>query len=256
MSDPFPDDHSPTLPQPEQEGSTPHQPGAARRVSPRGGGSDTVPGPNATPRTDWPRVSGYEILGELGGGGMGVVYKAREVRLDRLVALKMMRAPEWRPPSGTSEPPGPERNGEGEDRARFRIEAEAVARLQHPNLVQIFQLGEQGGRLFFAMELVEGGTLAGHAAGKPLPNREAAELVEVLARAMHHAHQRGVVHRDLKPSNVLLASGAASPRSPTSASPSTSTGAATSPCRRAPCSARRRTWRRSRPAGSPRKPAR
>src|SRR5439155_25193598 len=87
------------------------------------------------------------------------------------------------------------------------VEAQAVARLQHPNIVQVYHLGEQDGRLYFAMELVEGGTLSRHLGGKPLPNRVAAQLVETLARAMHHAHQKDIIHRDLKPANILLASG-------------------------------------------------
>src|SRR5262249_51111529 len=92
-----------------------------------------------------------------------------------------------------------------EEVARFREEAEAVARLQHPNIVQIYEVGEQDGHPFFSLELVEGGSLAQHLRGTSLPARRAAELVETLARAIHAAHQQGVIHRDLKPSNVLLA---------------------------------------------------
>src|SRR5262249_41519070 len=87
---------------------------------------------------------------------------------------------------------------------RFRAEAEAVARFQHPNIVQIFEVGDSHGQMFLALEYVEGGTLAGHLARQPQPGREAASLAETLARAMHYAHSRGVVHRDLKPANVLL----------------------------------------------------
>src|SRR5205823_7219070 len=90
--------------------------------------------------------------------------------------------------------------------ARFRIEAEAVARLQHPNIVQIYEVGEQDGRPFFAMEYADGGNLAQQLAGTPLPVGRAAQLAEVLARAIHYAHQRGIVHRDLKPANILLQS--------------------------------------------------
>jgi tetratricopeptide (TPR) repeat protein len=132
---------------------------------------------------------GYAILGELGRGGMGVVYRARQTSLGRLVALKMILAPEHAGPQQAS---------------RFRSEAEAVARLQHPNIVQVFEVGEHGGRPYFSMELVEGETLAAHVAGNPQPAAEAANLVELLARAVQHAHSRGVVHRDLKPANVLL----------------------------------------------------
>jgi WD40 repeat protein/tRNA A-37 threonylcarbamoyl transferase component Bud32 len=136
-----------------------------------------------------PLVAGYEILGELGRGGMGVVYKARHVKLHRLVALKMILAG-----SHASE----------EERARFVREAEAVARLQHPNVVQIYEIGQADGNPFFALEFVEGGSLDKKLGGVPLPAPEAAQLVETLARAVHAAHQRGIVHRDLKPANVLL----------------------------------------------------
>src|SRR5262249_12437452 len=98
-----------------------------------------------------------------------------------------------------------------EDLARFRNEAELFARLHHPNLVQVYEIGQQEGELFLALEYVEGGTLAEHLTGQPQPARRSAELVETLARAIHYAHQRGVVHRDLKPANVLLASGGREP---------------------------------------------
>jgi hypothetical protein len=136
-----------------------------------------------------PQVPGYQVLGPLDSGGMGVVYKARQVGLNRVVALKMIRA-------GAA--------ASAEERARFRTEAEAVARLQHPNVIQIYEVGEQQGRPYFVLELVEGGTLAQHLAGTPQPVRESAALMETLARAMHAAHQRGIVHRDLKPANILL----------------------------------------------------
>ncbi len=133
---------------------------------------------------------GYEVLGVLGRGGMGVVYRARQVRLNRVVALKMVLA-------------GPDATPE--ERSRFQFEAELIGQLTHPNIVQIHEAGQHEGQPFFALELVAGGTLAERLArGGPLPPREAAELVERLARAMHHAHLQGVVHRDLKPANVLL----------------------------------------------------
>jgi predicted Zn finger-like uncharacterized protein len=135
-------------------------------------------------------VPGYEILGELGRGGMGVVYKARQAKLGRVVALKMIL-------SGAHA-------GEA-DLARFRTEAEAIARLQHPNIVQVFEVGEHGGLPFFSLEFCDGGSLEKKLNGTPLPPKEAAALVETLARAMDAAHQRGVIHRDLKPANVLLA---------------------------------------------------
>jgi WD40 repeat protein/serine/threonine protein kinase len=144
--------------------------------------------PYAAP-LDVAEVPGYEILGELGRGGMGVVYKARQTALNRLVALKMIRNDEY-----AGEP----------ERDRLRAEAEAVARLQHPHVVQIYEVGEHRGRPYLALEFVDGGGLDRHLAGTPQPPREAARLAAVLAHAVHAAHQKGVVHRDLKPANVLL----------------------------------------------------
>jgi serine/threonine protein kinase len=135
-------------------------------------------------------VPGYEILEELGRGGMGVVYKARQTGLDRLVAVKMIR---------DSSVAGPQQ------RARFRREAAAVARLRHANVIQIHEIGEHEGRPFFSMEFAEGGSLDAKLGGKPLPFAEAAELVRTLALAADHAHRHRVIHRDLKPANVLLA---------------------------------------------------
>jgi WD40 repeat protein/predicted Ser/Thr protein kinase len=137
-----------------------------------------------------PDVPGYELLEELGRGGMGVVYKARHLKLDRPVALKMLAAGRYAGPKELD---------------RFRTEAEAVARLQHPNIVQVYEVGEADRRPYFAMEFVDGGNLDKKLAGTPLPPAEAARLAETLARAMHYAHERGIVHRDLKPANVLLA---------------------------------------------------
>lgn len=131
---------------------------------------------------------GYEIECELGKGGMGVVYKARQIALKRSVALKMIRSAA----------------ADDEELARFRVEAEAVARLQHPNIVQIYEVGVHEGRPFFSLEYVDGGSLAGCLDGTPWSSRQAAVLVETLARAVQAAHDRGIVHRDLKPANVLL----------------------------------------------------
>jgi WD40 repeat protein len=136
-----------------------------------------------------PRVPGYEILGLLGHGGMGVVYRARQLGLDRVVALKMILGGAF---------------ATDKSLARFHAEAQAVARLQHPNIVQIFEIGEVDGLPYFSQEHVEGGTLAAHLDGTPAPPRRAAELCELLARAVQFAHERGVLHRDLKPANVLL----------------------------------------------------
>jgi WD40 repeat protein/serine/threonine protein kinase len=139
--------------------------------------------------TGLPSIPGYEVIEELGRGGMGVVYKARQTSLDRIVALKMILL-------------GPHSGPEG--RARFRAEAEALARLRHPNVVQIHEIGEDAGGPFLALEFVEGGSLAQKLATSPLPAATAAALVETLARAVHVAHQQQIVHRDLKPANVLL----------------------------------------------------
>jgi serine/threonine-protein kinase len=146
----------------------------------------------------WPQVAGYEILAEVGRGGMGVVYRARQTALDRLVALKVVLA-------------GDHASDEG--LVRFHREAQAVARLQHPGIVQIYEIGASGGLPFLALEYIAGGSLSQRLAGTPLPGREAAQLVAALADAVHHAHERGIVHRDLKPANVLLA-GDGSPPSP------------------------------------------
>jgi formylglycine-generating enzyme required for sulfatase activity len=139
-----------------------------------------------------PTIPGYEIVGELGRGGMGVVYRAWQRALNRPVALKVVLA-------GTHADPW--------ELGRFHAEAEAVARLDHPNIVQIYEVGEHEGLPYLALELLDGGSLAQHLACKPLSPRTAAELAETLARAVHYAHQRGVVHRDLKPANILLVGG-------------------------------------------------
>jgi serine/threonine-protein kinase len=139
--------------------------------------------------SNWPNVAGYQILGVLGRGGMGVVYKARQRGLQRLAALKMILAGAH---AGKLQ------------LARFGIEAEAVARLQHPNIVQIYEVGQHEGLPYFSLEFVDGGPLDKQITGKPQPPREAAQLIETLARAMHFAHRQGIVHRDLKPANILL----------------------------------------------------
>lgn len=133
-------------------------------------------------------IKGYKILGELGRGGMGVVYKARQAGLNRIVALKMIIA------GGHAAP---------EQLARFRAEAEAVAQLQHPNIVQVYDIGEQDGLPYFSLEFVDGKPLDKELDGKPQPEQKAAQMMETLARAMHYAHERGIIHRDLKPANVL-----------------------------------------------------
>jgi formylglycine-generating enzyme required for sulfatase activity len=134
-------------------------------------------------------VPGYEVIRELGRGGMGVVYQARHLKLNRLVALKMILAGSH---AGAA------------DLARFQTEAEAIARLQHPNIVQIHEVGEHEGKPFFSLEFCGGGSLEKKLNGTPLPAQEAAALMETLARAMQAAHEQHVIHRDLKPANVLL----------------------------------------------------
>jgi hypothetical protein len=134
-------------------------------------------------------VPGYEMVRELGRGGMGVVYLAKQTKLNRPVALKMILE------GG---------HAGAEELARFKTEAEAIARLQHPNIVQIFEVGEHEGRPFFSLEYCAGGSLDRKLAGTPLPPKQAAQLAGVLARAVQAAHDRNVIHRDLKPANVLL----------------------------------------------------
>ena len=134
-------------------------------------------------------IDGYDVVEQLGRGGMGVVYKARDKALGRFVALKMIAAG---------------RNAEPKHRERFQVEARAAARLQHPNILQIYNVDEYEGSPYLAIEYAEGGSLADRIAAKPLPTGEAARLTETLARAVDAAHRSGVVHRDLKPSNVLL----------------------------------------------------
>jgi serine/threonine-protein kinase len=148
----------------------------------QGEDSPAAPPPHAT-------VPGYEIVSELGRGGMGVVYQARQTKLNRLVALKMILS---RAHAGAA------------DLARFHTEAEAIAHLQHPNIVQIHEIGEQSGQHYIALEFVGGGSLAQKLNGTPLPPPEAAQIVMALSRAIRYAHEQGVIHRDLKPANILL----------------------------------------------------
>ena len=143
-----------------------------------------------------PVVGGYELLEELGRGGMGVVFKARQVSLKRLVALKLVLAGDFERPEG---------------RESFLAEAAAVARLNHPNVVQIFECGTHDDRLYFSMELCEGGSLAQRLRSGPLSPREAAALLRPLAEGAQAAHDQGIIHRDLKPGNILLASGGREP---------------------------------------------
>jgi WD40 repeat protein/serine/threonine protein kinase len=144
--------------------------------------------PDDSARAAW-TLPGYELLGELGRGGMGVVYRARQIKLNRIVALKLLAGG---PYAGTKE------------LLRHRYEAEAVAQLQHPNIVQIYEVGEHAGHAYLILEYVPHGSLDKYLGGVPQPARAAAQMIETLAEAVHYAHQRGIVHRDLKPANVLL----------------------------------------------------
>src|SRR5262249_34225641 len=143
-----------------------------------------LPGPSS-----WPRLAPFEGLGEIGRGGMGVVYKAKQLTTGRVVALKMILA-------------GLQTSAD--DLARFRGEIETIARLQHPHIVPVYDVGDYHGRPYFAMEFAETGTLADRVNGQPQPFRASAQLVEALARAVHFTHERGIIHRDLNPANRAL----------------------------------------------------
>ena len=136
------------------------------------------------------KIASYDILAELGRGGMGVVYKAQDRRLKRLVALKVVLAGGH---AGATE------------RLRFQVEVEAAARLQHPNIVQVYEVGEEDGRPFMAMEYCPGGSLEDRIRDRPQPPREAAGMVATLADCAAPRPPAGVIHRDIKPANVLLA---------------------------------------------------
>ncbi len=158
---------------------------------PTAAGAATLPGqPSSAPAAPPPEVPGYQVLAELGRGGMGVVYKARHVSLNRIVALKMLL------PGG-----GPL---DAEQLARFRTEAEALARLQYPNVVAIYDVAACGDQPYFTMEFVAGPSLAHVLGGRAQDVQASARLLEVLARAVHAVHRCGIIHRDLKPANVLL----------------------------------------------------
>ena len=167
--------HSATLPLPPYPSPLPGGEGAGR---------------NASAQNKLPTVLGdYELLEELGRGGMGVVYKARQISLGRTVALKMILRGAL---------------ASDADVARFQSEAEMAARLEHPNIVPLYEVGQFDGQPYFSMKWIAGTTLAKRLAEGPLPPREAAEILAPICRAVHFAHTQGVLHRDLKPSNILI----------------------------------------------------
>src|SRR5262249_18587766 len=161
--------------------TSPHAPASA--AEPATGVAPTLP---PTARADIP---GYEDLEELGRGAMGVVYKARHLALNRVVALKMLLAVSL---------------AREAERDSYQAHHHAVARLQHRHIVEVREGGEHAGKPYFALELCAGDSLEKRTKSSPLPSGEAARLVEVLSQATHAAHQKGIVHRDLKPANVLL----------------------------------------------------
>jgi serine/threonine-protein kinase len=152
--------------------------------------SPDTPAPGPAQELDLPyRLGDYALTEEVGRGGMGIVYRARQQSLGRETAVKLILRGALASP---------------EDQKRFRAEAESVARLEHPGIVPIYEVGDHGGQLFFSMPFIEGPTLAQRLTQRPLENREAARIVRDVARAIQYAHERGVVHRDLKPANILL----------------------------------------------------
>jgi serine/threonine-protein kinase len=161
-----------------------------------GSGSASV-APTLAPESDYPsgsvllpcKFGDYELIQEIGRGGMGVVYRARQQSLGREVAVKMILRGQLASPA---------------DRERFQAEAQAAARLDHPGIVPVYEVGEIDGRPYFSMKYIRGRTLSQVLAEGPMPPREAAQLLATVARAIHFAHQAGVLHRDIKPSNILL----------------------------------------------------
>jgi WD40 repeat protein len=198
MSDPLSDDSGLTpRPEPAGEQLTVHEgqdasgartnrPGADPLLTGELGADPTLPAGAGLPLY---RLAEYELLEEIGRGGMGVVFRARHVRLGRVVALKMILGGKL---------------ADADDRQRFETEASAAAQLQHPGIVALFETGTYEGQSYFSMEYVSGSSLGQRVSGGPLPGRLAAVYLEKTARAVHYAHGRGVLHRDLKPANILL----------------------------------------------------
>ncbi|MGE0608292.1 MAG: protein kinase [Pirellulales bacterium] len=177
----------------EAENNGPRLPPAPAQVAPTPHAGmenwDTLPSAPVAPGKAPPRLGEYELLAEIARGGMGVVYKARHTRLNRVVALKMILSGQL---------------AGAEEIRRFQAEAQAAAGLDHPGIVPVHEFGEIDGRPYFSMGFVEGQSLAVHLREGPMPPREAAEIVRQISLAVQYAHDRGVIHRDLKPGNVLL----------------------------------------------------
>ena len=159
--------------------------GFVAQISDSLNGDELVSTPVVVPAIEGRVFGDFELQEKIGAGGMGVIYKARQISLNRIVALKMIL-------------------GERADRDRFRLEAEAIAAMAHPNIVSIYEIGEHDGRLFFSMQFIDGCNLKQYIAQNKITANEAAKITESVARAVHYAHQRGILHRDLKPANILM----------------------------------------------------
>lgn len=175
-------------PPPDPSSSTPNFASLGSRERAR---ASNPSGPSFVVTNEFPKIAGYDILSELGRGNMGVIYKARQHKLNRIVALKMILAG---------------KHADETQRRRFETEAEAVARLQHPNIVQVYDIGEHEEQPFLVMEFVDGGSLDRRLRGRMLSPKASAQLIMQLAKAIHAAHDAGIIHRDLKPGNILITS--------------------------------------------------
>jgi serine/threonine protein kinase len=170
-------------------------PPPTEKLTPPGAPAVTVADSRGRPAAPAPAgrsFGDYEILSEIGRGGMGVVYRVRQTSLNRVVALKMLL---------------PGSLASAADLARFKTEAEATAGLRHPGIVTVHEVGECDGCHYYSMDFIDGVSLGQRLSGGPLPGRVAARYVAAVAAAMQHAHQHGILHRDLKPANILVDAG-------------------------------------------------